>query len=356
MPPALMVARQLDQERLAALSQRAEKLILSNNQLRADTLRNEKAQTDMIAHYQTELGKKDEIIADLQNQLSNIRQEYDEKLSASFKAYESEIMILRSAVDSSGNELLTRLLKAESELDALEEFRHEKDNHNSKIRALEERISALTLQFESEMDDLEKKYIAEKIFLVRAHDEEIAKVKEKALEEAQEILRGQQITILAENERLFHDLRCHLASSKDLQRDHDVLTQENIELKRNIEILKDKEQTYVQTAHLRSNEIRKLRAHGEELENALKETRRDLANQNNEIKATLGKDLEETTLDAAGLRILLQYKNKELKDIKALATTILNQRREVETFFLEALHEVRLNWLEEMVFSGNHGT
>ena len=144
MPPALMVARQLDQERLAALAQRAEKLILSNNQLRADTLRNEKAQTDMIAHYQTELGKKDEIIADLQNQLSNIRQEYDEKLSASFKAYESEIMIFRSAVDSSGNELLTRLLKAESELDALEEFRHEKDNQNSflKVSCLDFLISA----------------------------------------------------------------------------------------------------------------------------------------------------------------------------------------------------------------------
>lgn len=349
LPPALVVARQLDQERLAALSQRTEKLVLSNSQLRADALRNEKAQTEMVAHYQTELARKDELIATLRNELDGIRQEYEEKFALCSKEHDSEVSTLRSALDSSGSELLIRLTKAEAELLALEEFRHEKDTHHLKINALEERIAGLLGGFESEMDALEKRYIAEKISLVRTHEKEITRVKEKALEEAQEILRGQQITILAENERLFHDLKSHLASSKELQRERDALSEENSELRRNIEIHKDKEQSYVQSSHNRSNEIKKLRAHNEELENLLKETRRDLANQNNEIKATLGKDLEDTTLDAAGLRILLQYKNKELKDIKALASTILTQRREVETFFLEALHEVRFLLLEYTV-------
>jgi hypothetical protein len=42
-----------------------------------------------------------------------------------------------------------------------------------------------------------------------------------------------------------------------------------------------------------------------------------------------------------GLRRLIQIKNKELRQMKSLAATILSQRSEVEQFFLEALHEVR---------------
>lgn len=60
-----------------------------------------------------------------------------------------------------------------------------------------------------------------------------------------------------------------------------------------------------------------------------------------ELKSTVTKELEEATLDAAGLRRLIAMKNKELKHMKALAATILSQRTETEQFFLEALQEVR---------------
>lgn len=60
-----------------------------------------------------------------------------------------------------------------------------------------------------------------------------------------------------------------------------------------------------------------------------------------ELKSTVSKELEEATLDAAGLRRLIYIKNQELKHMKALAATILSQRTETEQFFLEALNEVK---------------
>lgn len=60
-----------------------------------------------------------------------------------------------------------------------------------------------------------------------------------------------------------------------------------------------------------------------------------------ELKSTVTKELEEATLDAAGLRRLIAMKNKELKHMKALAATILSQRTETEQFFLESLQEVK---------------
>ena len=59
-----------------------------------------------------------------------------------------------------------------------------------------------------------------------------------------------------------------------------------------------------------------------------------------DIKSAVSKELEEALLDAAALRRLVQIKNKELRKMKQLAVTILNQRNEVEQFFLEALQEV----------------
>jgi hypothetical protein len=52
--------------------------------------------------------------------------------------------------------------------------------------------------------------------------------------------------------------------------------------------------------------------------------------------------LEDTTLDSAALRNLLALKNKELRTVKKLAQTILDQRTEVEQYFLEALEQVSL--------------
>jgi hypothetical protein len=59
-----------------------------------------------------------------------------------------------------------------------------------------------------------------------------------------------------------------------------------------------------------------------------------------ELKVTVTNELEEATLEAAGLRRLIHIKNKELRHMKSLAATILSQRTETEQFFLEALQEV----------------
>ncbi len=60
-----------------------------------------------------------------------------------------------------------------------------------------------------------------------------------------------------------------------------------------------------------------------------------------ELKSSVSKELEEATLDATGLRRLIQIKNKELRHMKTLAATILEQRSELEQFFLESLAEVK---------------
>lgn len=65
------------------------------------------------------------------------------------------------------------------------------------------------------------------------------------------------------------------------------------------------------------------------------------------IKSSVAKELEDVTMDASGLRHLITLKNKELGHIKQLARTVLDQRGEVEQFFLESIEEVKSKIVSE---------
>jgi hypothetical protein len=111
--------------------------------------------------------------------------------------------------------------------------------------------------------------------------------------------------------------------------------------KRELSLLAEKEIEYARQAHNRSKEIKALRERVEQLEKQQANNIEKFKIRAKELKQTVTKELEEATLDAAGLRRLLNMKNKELKHMKSLAATILSQRTETEQFFLEALQEVK---------------
>jgi hypothetical protein len=59
------------------------------------------------------------------------------------------------------------------------------------------------------------------------------------------------------------------------------------------------------------------------------------------LRRNLENALEEQTLDAAGLRQMVRIKQKELSKLRKAAETVLEQRTEVEQFFLDALERVK---------------
>lgn len=119
------------------------------------------------------------------------------------------------------------------------------------------------------------------------------------------------------------------------------MTTELTTAKRELSLLAEKEIEYAKQAHNRSKEIKALRERVEQLEKQQATNIEKFKTRAKELKATVTKELEEATLDATGLRRLLNIKNKELKHMKSLAATILAQREETEQFFLESLQEVK---------------
>ena len=106
-------------------------------------------------------------------------------------------------------------------------------------------------------------------------------------------------------------------------------------------ILVDKELEYARQAHHKNKEIGELRMRVELLEKQHAVNLEKFRQHASDLRISVSQDLETASVDAAGLRRLLKLKNHELRQMKALASTILDQRSETESFFMEALAEVK---------------
>jgi hypothetical protein len=220
-------------------------------------------------------------------------------------------------------------------------YKREKDLHEEAIRKLEKSMQQQREQLIDAMEEHERRFLEEKAQIFKELDEQKAAFREVALNEARLQMSEEAKKILADNNRMFEELKFHHAEAVHFQAEKATMTNELTTAKRELSLLAEKEIEYARQAHNRSKEIKALRERVDQLEKQQASNIEKFKNRAKELKATVTKELEEATLDAAGLRRLLHIKNKELKHMKSLAATILSQRTETEQFFLEALQEVK---------------
>jgi len=165
--------------------------------------------------------------------------------------------------------------------------------------------------------------------------------RESALKEARETMDAESKKLVVENKRINEELKFHNVISYEYQVEKDRLEAALVTAKREVTLLTEKEQEYARQNFLKTKEIKALRERVEQLEKAQIMSIEKYKARTKELKGSISKELEDATLDAAGLRRLIMIKNKELRHMKTLAATILEQRSEMEQFFLDALAEVK---------------
>jgi hypothetical protein len=340
-PKAYKISRQLDQERIDFLAKRIEELLKGNNELRASSSRNEKDTHDIVLYFQREMEMKDDIIARLNEELikRETQLKYEvEKMRTKFDEEKDEII---KRTDYTIVDLTQRLEKAEADLNSLVLYQQEKDKHEAKVTALEKSLSDQRQEMFDSLDEQERKFLEENAKKLQEMDEQKLAFRELALKEAREAMGQEAKKILSENTRMYEELKFQNTITAELQGDKAKLEEELAKSKREFAIISDKEIEYAHQGYFKGKEIKALRERVEHLEKQQAVNLERFKHKTKEIKATVHRELEEATLDAAGLRRLLKIKNKELHRMKTLAATILSQRTETEQFFLESLHEVK---------------
>ena len=340
-PVSFQVSRQLDQEKINALSNRVESLLDSNNALRTSSTRNEKDTHDIVLYFQRDLEVKDELIHKLNEELVKRETQLKFEVDRMTTRFNKEFTEMQTNTQTRIEQLATDLEAAERELKLVETFRKEKDSHMRMIDTLKSEKSELEIQMTEQVEELERKFLEDKAVMMRDAEKEKAAFREVAIKEAKEMMGKEVLNLMKENTRMQEELRFHHQVTTDLQKDRDVMEKNLSRLNRELVILNDKEEEYARQGLVKSKEIRALRERVEQLEKQQIVNIERFKLRTKELKNTVTKELEDATLDAAGLRRLIKIKNKELRHMKSLAATILSQRSEVEQYFLDSLTEVK---------------
>lgn len=341
MPASFQISRQLDQEKIDQLTRRVENLLRSNNEIRTSSSANERDTHDIVLYFQREMEIKDDIILKLNEELVKCQTQLKFEVEKIRKSFESEIGELRENNDYTISELRMKLIKAEDDLKAVDTFRQEKETHEGVVKNLERQMMDQRKQLIDAMEEQERRFLEEKSRQFKDLEEQKTAFREIALNEAKSTMGEEAKKIVADNHRMFEELKFHHAEYANIQTEKNNMAMDLASSRREVSIFAEKEIEYAKQAYGRSKEIKILRERIDTLEKQQSVNIERFKVRAKELKSTVTRELEEATLDAAGLRRLIQIKNKELKHMKSLAATILNQRSETEQFFLESLQEVK---------------
>ena len=340
-PPSFLISKQLDAEKIHLLTKRIDELIGSNDELRTSSSKNEKDTHDIVLYFQREMEMKDDIIARLNEELVKRETQLKFEVEKIRKKADSDVHEIQATSDESIADLQGKLGEVERELSKVESFRREKDLHNEKIAKLEKEKVDLESEMVQTVDKLERKNLEEKAQIFKDLDAQKILFREVAMREAREGMGHEFHKIYKENERIHEEIKFHRSMADDLVAEKKALEESLSNTRRELDIVKENEQEYVKQGLVRTREIKALRERVEQLEKQQIVNIERFKARSKELQTSVYKELEEATLDAAGLRRLIKIKNKELRTMKTLSATILSQRNEIEQFFLESLSEVK---------------
>lgn len=333
--------RQVDLQKIEFLNSRMLLLQSENESLRARHEKREQETHEFVSYFQKEIQTRDKQISKLTEELAAAKLSHALEVEAVAAAKEAAYQQMHQSFSSKEESFTEQLFFLKDELNQLEMFKDMKETVQSKMAALETALQKEKEQSHDIVRDLERKFLEEKARLQKEHEKRIEIVKQQAKEDARNGLDADTRKIVTDNRRMGEELRFQLQMTEELQREKHEFEARAKKLAMEVAIAKAKESEYASQAQRQAREIKQLRASVKDVEKQMSESLAAVERDKYTEVARTGRELDELALDVDGLRRLLKLKNKELRNLRRLAQTILDQRTDVEQFFLDALEHVK---------------
>ncbi|XP_070106213.1 basal body-orientation factor 1 isoform X6 [Equus przewalskii] len=219
-----------------------------------------------------------------------------------------------------------------------------------KEKLLKENLRNTERRHQETLRRLEGRFFEEKHRLEQEAEKKIIMLAERAHQEAVVQLNKAGRTVFKENVYLQKALAYHLKEADDLQKNSQKLqeTQNFLLHQKEINDLLVKEKI-MQLTQQRS-QIQTLQKKVVSLETALSCMTREFESEVLKLQQQAEIENQAGQVEIDKLQQLLQMKDREMNRVKKLAKNILDERTEVESFFLDALHQVK----QQILFSRIH--
>ncbi|BFZ07543.1 hypothetical protein BsWGS_10582 [Bradybaena similaris] len=316
--------------------ERANKLMVENDILHAQMFQSERDTIDIITYLSKQDEDKD---GQLERQLQKMRefQEHHNK--------EKENIIENFSKQL--NELELRLAEKNKEIELIhyelklvKEFRQQRGQMQRQLEDIKEAFQKANADHRLTLERMEQKFFEEKMHLQQEASKKIAELAGKAHTEAITNLDETTKSVYKENVRLTQSLDYHMKERDALKKERDRLLEENANLRQEKEVTDIMVQSKVGQCNHQRETIKEMTEKIRILEKSLSDVVKEFETEGEIIHR------EETENASANAEIIklqrvIEMKTREMNKVKRLAKNILDERTELEHFFLSSLDDVK---------------
>ncbi|KAI6657185.1 Basal body-orientation factor 1 [Oopsacas minuta] len=313
------------------------KLLKENESLHQALRGTEQDTIEVIAFLKRESGQKEALITELQEEKKRVKRDLRKEKEELLSQHRENILLLNEALSAKGQEI--KVLQAE--LKQVKEFRKMRTQLLDELESSKSKLQQTEIYCRESMRKTEQKCFEEKLRMHQETTRKMAELAERAHEEAKLNLDQTTVNIFKENVRINEALSLHIQEGEMLRKKGKRLEEETVKLRLDNELdqVRLKENARVQEQQKKQISLLdyKLYSLGLELSNS-----ESVREQNMQLAIVEKEDARKD--DCVQLELLqrsVKLKNKELCQVKQAARLVLQQRSDIETFFLDALSFVR---------------
>uniref|UniRef100_A0A5F9CWD1 Basal body-orientation factor 1 n=1 Tax=Oryctolagus cuniculus TaxID=9986 RepID=A0A5F9CWD1_RABIT len=313
------------------------RLAKSNEELKKQQYIMEKDTISVLSYLKKQDQEKDNMIEKLKQQLIETKEKAEEEKQQMERQYTMYIHDLEGKF----NQRIKEIGMIQTELKAIKQFQKRKIQVEKELDDLKESLRNTERKHQETLRRLEGRFFEEKHRLEQEAEKKVIMLAERAHHEAIVQLNNAGRSVFKENVYLQKALAYHQKEADALQKNSQKLKENHTFLLHQKEInellVKEK---LMQLTQQRS-QIQVLQKKVVSLENALSCMTREFETEVLKLQQHAMIENQAGQVEIDKLQQLLQMKDKEMNRVKKLAKNILDERTEVERFFLDALHQVK---------------
>ncbi|XP_050654725.1 basal body-orientation factor 1 isoform X1 [Macaca thibetana thibetana] len=321
-------------------------LAKSNEDLKKKQCKMEKDIMSVLSYLKKQDQEKDNMIEKLKQQLNETKEKAQEEKDKLEQKYTRQINELEGQFHQKAKEIGM----IHTELKAVRQFQRRKIQVERELDDLKENLRNTERIHQETLRRLESRFFEEKHRLEQEAEKKIITLAERAHHEAVVQLNDAGRNVFKENVYLQKALAYHLKEAGALQKNSQQLQESHALLLHQKEIndllIKEKIMQLVQ----QRSQIQTLQKKVVNLETALGYMTKEFESEVLKLQQHAMIENQAGQVEIDKLQHLLQMKDREMNRVKKLAKNILDERTEVERFFLDALHQVK----QQILISRKH--
>ncbi|CAC5418876.1 Basal body-orientation factor 1 [Mytilus coruscus] len=316
----------------------AKKLMLENDQLQSSMVQNEQESIEIFTLLQQNEEKKNNQMEKMQQSIREVKKEHRKEKENIVEGFSKQINELEEKLEERTQEVHVM----RSELKMVTDFQKQKTSMMRELDNIKNDMHNANRDHKGTLARMEQKFFEEKMRLQQEANQKIAELAERAHTEAIANLDETTKSVYKENVRLSEALNYHMKEGEVLKKKVARLDEENESLKGDKELNDMMIQEKVTQVKQQKEQIRELKEKVELLEKSLSHMSREFDTTRKDLITRSRIENEASKIEIAKLQRVIELKNKEMNKVKRLAKNILDQRTELERFFLESLEQVRM--------------